>query len=244
MSRTLLLILLTSSALAAPAWAVDYDKIDRSIGQEPTYRTGTPEYALLVFGPEARRRMWVVVDGDAIYLDRNGDGDLTQTDEKFEKGEDCKNIEFSDPDGKTRYAIPKLRVHRDKEMKWPPFIMVWVEIHGPLGYQQYCDARLGKTPREAALAHFHGPLAIGPSTINWKVPPETALTRGGKPGELQAHIGTMSEPHRCWVVVVSHTSAEACSFADGVRPKVTIEYPAQEPSAPPIIEHYSLDEFC
>ena len=147
MSRTLLLILLANSVLAAPLWAVDYDKIDRSIAKEPVYRTGKPEYALLLFGPKARRRMWLVVDGDAIYLDRNDDGDLTQADERFEKSEDCKNIQVSDPDGKTRYTITKLRVHRDKEMKRRPFVMVWVEIHGPLEYQQYCDAKLGKTPR-------------------------------------------------------------------------------------------------
>ena len=76
------------------------------------------------------------------------------------------------------------------------------------------------------------------------MPPETALTRGEKPGELRAMIGTMSERHQCWVVVVSHTSAEACSFADGVRPKLTIEFPSEDPGAPPITEHYSLNGFC
>ena len=111
-------------------------------------------------------------------------------------------------------------------------------------YNNWGNVLVEQRDYAAALAHFHGPLTIGPSTVAWKVPPDTVLTTGNKPGELQAHIGTMSERHRCWVVVVSHTSPEACSFADGVRPKVTIEFPAKEPGAPAIIEHYSLDGFC
>jgi hypothetical protein len=33
---------------------------------------------LLVFGPEAKVRIWLVLDGDALYVDRNGNGDLTE----------------------------------------------------------------------------------------------------------------------------------------------------------------------
>ena len=243
MSRIHFTTLLVNTLLATQLWAVDYDQIDRSIAKEPAY-LGKPEYALLVFGPECRGRVWVVVDGDAIYLDRNGDGDLTAADERFKTWNDCKDIVIPDTDGKTRYLITKLRVYRGKEMKWPPSVMAWVEIRGALQYQQYCDARLGTTAPEAAIAHFDGPLAIGPSTYNWKVPPETVLTTGDKPGELQAFVGTMSERHQCWVAVVSHTSTEKCSFADGVRPKVTVEFSAKEPGGPPITEHYTLDGFC
>jgi hypothetical protein len=48
----------------------------------------------LVFGPEAKTRIWLVQDGDDLYVDRNGNGDLTEPDEKVarEKGE--KNGDF------------------------------------------------------------------------------------------------------------------------------------------------------
>ncbi len=88
MPRTLCVVLLVDLLLAVPAGAVDYDRIDRSIRAEPTY-SGKPEYALLLFGPEARRRVWVVLDGETIYVDRNGDGDLTAADERFAKADDC-----------------------------------------------------------------------------------------------------------------------------------------------------------
>jgi hypothetical protein len=36
-----------------------------------------------VFGPEARRRIWLVHDGDTLYVDRNGNGDLTEEGEQI-----------------------------------------------------------------------------------------------------------------------------------------------------------------
>jgi hypothetical protein len=42
----------------------------------------TPRYCLLVFGPEARTRVWLVQDGATLYVDRNGNGDLTEAGEK------------------------------------------------------------------------------------------------------------------------------------------------------------------
>lgn len=49
---------------------------------EPEYG-GTPHYALLVFGEKADTQTWLVVDNTTVYLDRNGDGDLTTTGEKI-----------------------------------------------------------------------------------------------------------------------------------------------------------------
>jgi hypothetical protein len=47
------------------AQAADLSKVDRSIGKEPAYQA-KPKYCLVVFGPEARARVWLVVDGDFI----------------------------------------------------------------------------------------------------------------------------------------------------------------------------------
>src|SRR5262249_20959902 len=35
-------------------------------------------YCLLVFGPEAKTRVWLVQDDDTLYVDRNGNGDLSE----------------------------------------------------------------------------------------------------------------------------------------------------------------------
>jgi hypothetical protein len=75
-------ILLAFGLLAAPAVAADLATIDRSIKKEPIYATKSPQYCLLVFGPETRDRVWLVHDGDVLYVDRNGNGDLTEAGER------------------------------------------------------------------------------------------------------------------------------------------------------------------
>src|SRR6516225_5854504 len=57
-------------------------KVDRSIAKEPVYQTKAPKYALLVFGPEGKDRVWLVLDGDTLYVDRKGNGDLTEPGKK------------------------------------------------------------------------------------------------------------------------------------------------------------------
>ena len=76
---------------AVPLPAADLSKIDRTIAKEPTYHS-KPKYCLLVFGPEAKTRVWLVLDGDVLYVDRNGNGNLTEDGESlkippFEKNE-------------------------------------------------------------------------------------------------------------------------------------------------------------
>src|ERR1700724_3146257 len=73
--------LVLASGASASAWAADLTKIDRTIAKEPAYKS-KPKYCLLVFGPEAKSRVWLVLDGDVLYVDRNGNGDLTEKGER------------------------------------------------------------------------------------------------------------------------------------------------------------------
>src|SRR5262245_41600889 len=76
--------ILTLLVAAPPALGVDLTKIDRTTGKEPVYQTKKPKYCLLVFGQEAKLRAWLVLDGNVMYVDRNGDGDLTGASERVE----------------------------------------------------------------------------------------------------------------------------------------------------------------
>src|SRR4051812_15053499 len=80
--RQSLLGLVWLALAPAAAWAVDLAKIDRTILKEPAYQTKEVKYCLLVFGPEAKTRVWLVQDGGTLYVDRNGNGDLTDPGEK------------------------------------------------------------------------------------------------------------------------------------------------------------------
>ena len=64
--------------LAPLAQAADLAKIERKIAREPAYQSKAPKYCLLVFGLDAKTRVWLVQDGDTLYVDRNGNGDLTE----------------------------------------------------------------------------------------------------------------------------------------------------------------------
>jgi len=79
-TRSLLVAALTC-LFTAPAPAADLARIERKIAKEPAYRS-KPRYCLLLFGPEATTRVWLVLDGDTLYVDRNGNGDLTEPGEK------------------------------------------------------------------------------------------------------------------------------------------------------------------
>jgi hypothetical protein len=75
-----LTVLAFLAAGAAPASAADLAKVGRTITKEPTYKS-KPQYCLLVLGPEAKFRVWLVQDGGTLYVDRNGNGDLTEAGE-------------------------------------------------------------------------------------------------------------------------------------------------------------------
>src|SRR5580704_10070655 len=85
-----LLVLLCTGTISS-GQELDLRRIDRRIAKEPKYHF-QPHYALLVFGPNAEHRSWLVVDGDGteansgrvLYLDRNGNGDLTEPGERIE----------------------------------------------------------------------------------------------------------------------------------------------------------------
>src|SRR5947209_5473415 len=81
--RRLFSILIVVVFSLAPAVAADLAQIERRIIREPAYRS-RPKYCLLVFGPEAKTRVWLVLDGDTLYVDRNGNGDLTEPGEKVQ----------------------------------------------------------------------------------------------------------------------------------------------------------------
>ena len=65
---SIVFVLLALGWAGTPARPADLKKVDRAIVKEPKY-TSQPYYALLVFGPEAKTRIWLVVDGEVLYVD-------------------------------------------------------------------------------------------------------------------------------------------------------------------------------
>ena len=82
MKSSRVLILAAGLALnVTAACAGNLQGIDRAILKEPAYRTTHPKYCLIVFGTNAQTRVWLVLDGDTLFIDRNGNLDLTEAGE-------------------------------------------------------------------------------------------------------------------------------------------------------------------
>jgi hypothetical protein len=121
--------------MVAPA--ADLAHIDRTIRKEPHYQHQV-KYALLIFGPEAKFKVWLALDGDVLYVDKNGDGDLTAPEKRFpkEKGKDGEQVrEFKVGDITVGTQVYKnLSVNMEKLSHLPAVIMVIEEQN--LGFQK------------------------------------------------------------------------------------------------------------
>ncbi|OAI54169.1 hypothetical protein AYO44_15380 [Planctomycetaceae bacterium SCGC AG-212-F19] len=171
---------------AAPARAVDLTKIERTIAKEPAYR-GKPTYCLLVFGPEAKFRAWLLLDGAVLYVDRNGDGDLTQPDKRVpaHHNRDGRDLWFKPgqlgaPDGKTKYDLLQLRVNDGCcDMRLP-------SEHGYLraGFDGPGGLRFAERWQDAPIVHIGGALTLQrfdpqPGSASCEYKPEP-LARGAR----------------------------------------------------------------
>jgi hypothetical protein len=138
---------------------VDTGKLDRTIAKEPRYESKSPWYCLLLFGPE-KTMVWLILDGDKLYIDRNGNGDLTEPGECFTR-----------PDGDHFFRVPDLslgdgkRKYSDLRINWRPtgvasngklhlHVIVQVKDH-----DEYAMVPAkAEAAAEATLIHFDGPL--------------------------------------------------------------------------------------
>lgn len=101
-----LAVLFLMTAIGRAGEPPDLRGVDRRISKEPAYVAKRPLYGLLVLGPEARRRIWMVLDRsrpgggdfDVLYVDLNADGDLTGPKERFLGREEGGSIRFRMPD--------------------------------------------------------------------------------------------------------------------------------------------------
>jgi hypothetical protein len=117
--------------------------------------------------------------------------------------------------------------------------MLHVTTNHGTSFTQYCDVELTDRTLDMKLAHFDGPLSIGPVTINWEIPAGTEFVIGGEPTDIRANVATLDKTHGCWTVVESGDS----KFPEGVHPTLTVEFPSEVLAAPLVME-YALDQFC
>jgi hypothetical protein len=212
--------------------AADLSKIERTIGKEPAYQ-GKPKYCLVVLGPEARTRVWLVLDGDVLYADRNGDGDLTARDERIPKTFE-RNVPvfpvgtISGRDGRNAFSL-RVEVRREFESEDKRYV-VWCQPEYGKGFTQRTDGvfRFADKPEEAPIVHFGGPLTL--TIMDWGRPGQPRqLVRGDKPNELSILVGTpvFGGKHEAFATVHGEPFGKLAT--------VEVAFPGKEPDAKPII---------
>jgi len=149
--------------------------------KEPAYQSKAPRYALLTFG---RDRLWAVIDGDNLYVDRNGDGDLTDKTER-------KKSVGSFIDGGTIFEFgnlrriggkkAQLRITSDKAGERVSLTVGGTEYRAVVAGTK--GLRFAARPQDAPVIPFEGPLQMIAVTPR-------ALVADGREQSLTAHIGT------------------------------------------------------
>jgi hypothetical protein len=216
--------------------AADSATIDRTLRREPAYAT-KPQYCLLLFGPDAKFRVWLVTAGEAFYTDTNGNGDLTEPGKRIYSVGNSRYLAFADPGAPFMYfPVPEneriyqvgdifdtgsrtwynVTVRRSGKLKTAVF-EIMVDVKGK--YRQLGKlARFGDRPQDAPVLYYNGPLMLGLLT--------SQLARGRAGNDLGAWVGTnvpagaKGEPTR----VVHDDLVPSYIF-----PNAWIEFPTNEP---------------
>jgi hypothetical protein len=244
-ARYLVAVLACVAFSAADATAIDLAKIDRSIKKEPVYQSKSPKYCLLVIGPEAKTRIWLVLDGDVLYIDRNGNGDLTEKGERVEKQQKGKLSQFQvgdvlDADGKTKHS--SIMVMREEEMG-----QTIISVAGMVGGRHMFMAGLDShgllefadRPQDAPILHFGGPLQMG-LNAKFSASGKLELIRSDKGEELYAWVGTPGLGKGTFAAIMHQVSG----IPGDVHPVAEIEFPNKKANGPPLKAKVILKERC
>jgi hypothetical protein len=226
--RTWALAVIGVGACAASAVAGDLARIDRSIGKEPAYQH-KPGYCLLVFGPEAKTRVWLVRDGSVLYLDRNGSGDLTEDGKKING--DAPGVTIQG-EGQKKYQVGYCRLTKlGNEPK--EYCHIQIDVDGI--YRQYSFAGFAARTQDAPVVHFDGPLTLEIAGD------DVTLARGEKPTELNVYLVTRGQGARLGSTVLVDYSL---GVPKDSYPVARIEFPSKAPGGQPVTETYTLKERC
>jgi hypothetical protein len=240
--HTLITLLLAWPGLAG---AGDLAKVDRTLAKEPAYSSGAPRYALLVFGPEAQARVWLVLDGESLYIDRDGNGRLDEDDERLAlKGAgDTRRLAEAVPlgvttgDGKQGYSITTLTLRREGKDGWSIAALA-VETQGRFRQRTEDPVPLAGRPRDAAVLHFDGPLAMD---LYWvgNGPDGYGALAPGRASGLYARVATAGLGRGTTVAVL-----HAAGVPEKDHPVAEVEFPHKDKGAKPIRVRFELGHRC
>ncbi len=225
---------------------------------EPRYASTDPQYCLLLFGREADVRVWAVLDGDVLYLDRNGNGDLTDPGEciaarsvyrglkerpdvkvmrQFELScwhEGCEPVLTCGPEVQ-RFHLSHTVPHADgrdragvQRFTERP---IDISITTNIGRDQRASLRFSNSAHTAPVLHFDSPLRLALSE-------RFGLVRFC-PGEI-CNLVVELRPQG----VAASVRTDVAELPADVYPVATIEFPPAQVDARPLRVRVELSHRC
>ena len=233
--------------------------------KEPKYKN-EPRYALLVFGPKRDERVWLVLDGTTLYVDRNGNGDLTEPDERLEPNnlKDGSN-KFGNPGSHTHFDVFEFTVRAGAGGTSKFRLQHWIrakDFEPQSDFDKQWHARWlkgrwenstlwrlegrgqGQTPllfmpkpADAQVAAFDGPL-----TFVVRLPEHQVLQRGTE-SDLAFCIVVKGHPAR-GSEQQFYNPLSTKEVPEDAHLEVDVAFPAKTADGPPVRRKYLLKERC
>ena len=272
-SWLIVLVLFSSAIVVAEEPVVDLTRINRAIRKEPAYKS-KPRYALLVIGPRAEHRAWFVIDGDdVVYVDRNGNGDLTELSE-------CVQLDREATDkiklgGSTAYkamhvfslgqvAEAKLNFHlwvrnpeydesKDESLLDYPEIRAYRQDMRNRGWTNgslmrvAADGMQVQTPLALTTQPDDAQIChlLGPLTFKLKWGERQQLEPWPKRTVFDLHIGSLNLPPRGWTRAGFDFSPLTISEVPlHLHPVAKFEFPGNSSDGRPLREELTLSQRC
>jgi hypothetical protein len=145
------------------AKALERIKAEYRLRKEPTYRAKV-QYCMLLLGKEAKTRLWLASDGMTLYVDRNGNGNLTDADEAipYKNGFAALMADafpgHGDDDKHTSLHIAVRQ--RDWEKNTGGYWALRADV-GETFHMYAMVHKFAQKPEDAPIVHLGGPLRMG-----------------------------------------------------------------------------------
>ena len=214
-------------------------KIDRKIAKRPKFAAEKPGYCLLAFGPDAGFRAWVVLDGDKLYVDRNGNGDLTDDEAvAFRPGEstppkayvfEVGGIGDAKQEKKYKLNVSTLAVGASQ----PAAVFVVTRDGAPVQKVGPTDFRFTDNPADARVIHVGSAvLAVRPSLTM------PGVLDAARAEDFRVQVGTPG------VGAGSFASVGNDGLAKGVYPVAEFTFQSAKLGDKPVVRTVELKERC
>jgi hypothetical protein len=236
--------------------------------KEPKY-VKEPRYALLAFGVKREQRVWMVLDGTTLYVDRNGNGDLTEPGERLEPLPlriSARGPTYAGPGSHTHFDIFEFTVQAGATGTSKFQLHHWIraETFTPetdfdkLWHAKWLKLRWESSTlwRKEGQGQGQTPLLFmpkpadaqvcaldAPPTIVVRLPDHQVLKRGAADNDVAFCIAVNGRPPR-GVERAFHNPLTTREVPETAHLEVEIEYPAKTANSEPLRRKHLLKERC